>query len=142
MVRKSPEPNGRDRFSCSRAVWELLQELGLECGWRQLGTTYVVPASRKVETPARHNYLPGDPLDYKCVDAQDAMAWASALATARQSPEFASLIKECWMRRLPNGPAYSPTVQGLIFEFTEYAYGGEFAFADAGPRQPPATDGA
>jgi hypothetical protein len=135
MVRNSRERNGRDRFSCSRAVWELLQELGVACGWHPQGTTYVAPPSLKVETPVRHNYQPGDPLDYKRVDATDAMAWASALEKAKQSRDFDSLIKDCWNHRLPQGPAYTPTLQSLIFEFIDYAYGGEFSFANAGALQ-------
>ncbi len=136
MVRNSPEANGRDRFSCSMQVWELLQELGLAFGWLQHGTTYVAPPSLKVDAPARHNYQPGDALDYKRLDSEDAMAWASALDRAKQSPNFAAMIKEYWMRRVPDGTRSTPALYSLILEFTEYAYGGEFVFANAGPQQP------
>jgi hypothetical protein len=137
MVRDSAEPQGRDRFSCSRAVWELLLDIGLACGWRQHGTTYISLSRLKVDTPARHNYQPGDSLDYKRVDGEDAIAWASALDKAKRSAEFASIIKDCWAERRPNGAACPPTVEGVIFDFIAYAYGGEFAFANAAELQPP-----
>jgi len=142
MARNSTEANGRDRFSCSIAVWELLQELGLAFGWRQHGTTYVAPPSlKKLDAPARHNYQPGDALDYKRLDAEDAMAWAGALDSAKQSPHFSAMLEECWTRRVPDGTACPPTLHSLILEFTEYAYGGGFVFANARLQQPPATAG-
>src|ERR1043166_380685 len=101
MVRSTSTLNARDRFSCSRANWELLQELGLACGWEQQGTTYLAPSSLKMEAEllARHNYQPGDPLDYKRVDSEDALAWAGALGRAKRSAEFGAIIADCWTRR-------------------------------------------
>jgi hypothetical protein len=117
MFRDAAERKGRDRFSCSIAVWELLAEIGATFGWRPTGTTYIQPVHSKVESPARHNYQPGNAQDHKRVHAEDAAAWAAALAKAKQSPHFAAMIRS---RELP---------PGLLDEFIEFAYGGGFAFA-------------
>jgi len=129
MVRNTPVPNGRDHFSCSINAWGFLQELGLTFGWRPQGTTYMAPAKLKAGVPARHNYQPGDALDYKRLDVEDAMAWARALETAKQSPQFASMVEGHWAQRQPEGDAPAQTLHTLIYEFIEYAHGGEFAFA-------------
>ena len=130
MTRNSSETHGRDRFACSHASWQLLQEIGLAGGWQQLGTTYLAPANLKVEMLARHDYQPGDALDFKRVDGEDATAWALALDKAKDSARLDALIDD-WSQRLPDCPSGTATVISLIFEFTEYAYGGEFVFANA-----------
>lgn len=128
MVRNTAVPKGRDRFSCSLGVWTFLQDLGQAFGWQPSGTTYIAPANRKAAVTARHNYQPGDALDYKRVDSEDAMAWARALEAARQSLLLDSMIAARWPEpeALPGAEA---TVSSMISEFTEYAFGGEFAFA-------------
>lgn len=129
MVRDAAERHGRDRFSCSLPAWEVLRELGEAFGWRPSGTTYVVAVKAVIESPARHNYQPGDVLDYKRVEADDARAWAGALETAKQSPHFAAMIEARLGAMAPGGAPAEASLQSLIDEFIEYAYGGDFAFA-------------
>ena len=128
MVRDAAERNGRDRSSCSLQVWDLMREVGEAFGWRPRGATYVNVAKPVIESPARHNYQPGDVLDYKRVDADDASAWANSLETAKRSPHFAAMM-EARLAALAPGSAVEGQLQSLIDEFVEYAYGGDFAFA-------------
>lgn len=127
LFRDAAESHGRDRFSCPGAVWDLLLELGETFGWRPLGTTYLVPPKSKVTTPARQNYQAGDPIDYKRVETEDAIAWASALEGSRHSSHFIAMVSA---RSAAVGAAGSvDSLLSLIDEFIEYVYGGAFTFA-------------
>ena len=129
MFRDAAEPHGRDRFSCPLAAWELLWELGQAFGWHPKGTTYTSPSERPVETPARHNYQPGDAPDYKRVEADDATAWASALEVAKHSPHFAAMINARSVARATRGESTIELLSGVLDEFIEFLYGGAFTFA-------------
>jgi hypothetical protein len=131
MTRDAQEPRGRDRFSCSTAVWLLLQDLGQAFGWQPSGTTYLPPASLRISVPARRNYQPGDALDHKRLDAEDAVSWARALDLARQSSQFDTFLIERWAHHEPHSDVTIQTLCSLVFEFTEFAYGGEFTFAES-----------
>ncbi len=137
MVRNAAEPHGRDHFACPPGVWDLLQELGQTFGWQPKGTTYAVrPNHKDVMDPARHDYRPGDALDRKRLDEDDAVAWARALQTAKESVQFDALLAHHLARHTAVVESQIPVVKSLIFEFTEFAYGGEFTFASSGLREP------
>lgn len=129
MFREAAAPKGRNRFSCSIPAWELLWELGQAFGWHPKGTTYVLPAKSKVEAPARRNYNPGTVQDHKQVEAEDAMAWARALAVAKASPHAAAMIEARAAALLGSGENITELLPGVIDEFIEFAYGGAFEFA-------------
>jgi hypothetical protein len=130
MVRDAVERPGRDRFSCSLLAWDFLRDLGEAFGWRPRGTTYTTVVNPAIEISVRHNYQPGDALDSKRVDAEDAIAWASALETAKRSPHFAAMIETRSVGMVPGGGApMEAALQSVIEEFVAYAYGGAFAFA-------------
>jgi len=129
LLRDAAESHGRDRFSCPGAVWDLLLELGETFGWRPAGTTYLVPPKSKVTTPARQNYQAGDSLDYKRVEAEDAIAWASALEDSRHSPHFIAIVSA--RSAAVGGGASIDSLLSLIDEFIVYVYGGAFTFATA-----------
>lgn len=137
MVRSSDEAGGRDRFSCSLAVWEWFVELGKTFGWKPSGTTYVPSQPvRSMSAPIRHGYRPGDARDYKQVDAEDASAWAKALTEARHSSHFTSLLTvklndETAAKPMTSSTDAEPPIEAVIDEFIEYAFGGAFAFARA-----------
>jgi hypothetical protein len=131
MFREAAAPKGRNRFSCPMPTWELLRELGHAFGWRPKGTTYVLPAKSKMETPARRNYHPGTLHDHKQVEAEDAMAWARALEVAKASPHSAAMI-EARAAALVAGADGTELLPGVIDEFIEFAYGGAFEFAIGG----------
>jgi len=127
MFRMAAEPHGRDRFSCPLPVWELLRELGETFGWQPMGTTYITPPQRSVDTSVRHNYQPGGALDHKCVDAEDALAWARALEVAKRSPHFDGMMNA---RSTAGGiNIVGELLTGVLDEFIEFAYGGAFTFA-------------
>ena len=137
MFREAAAPQGRNRFSCPLSTWELLSELGLAFGWHPKGTTYVLPANSAVEAPARRNYQPGSVQDHKHVEAEDAMAWAHALAVAKDSPHTAAMIEARSAALADAGKAGRAPLPGVIDEFIEFAYGGAFEFAiwsDDAPR--------
>ena len=127
LFRDAAESQGRDRFSCPGVVWEVLLELGETFGWRPLGATYLVPAKLKVTSPARQNYQAGGALDYKRVDAEDAMAWAGALEGAKNSPALIGMLT-ARSAAIGNGVT-AESLRSLIDEFIQYAYGGAFTFA-------------
>ena len=129
MFREAVEPKGRDRFSCSVAVWELLAEIGQTFGWHPKGTTYLVLPRQKVDTPALRNYEPGTSLDHKRVEAEDAIAWARALEVAKRSPHLGAMMNA---RSVVSGTTDGPTADlppPLLDEFIAFAYGGAFVFA-------------
>lgn len=129
MFRRQPGSSARDRFSCSERIWSALWELGQAFGWQPMGTTYVVPARRKVEVPARHNYEPGNALDQKRIEAEDAAAWARALTLAKESPHAAAMIEA----QFPGAGLAEPSGElfaSVLDEFVEFAHGGAFEFAD------------
>jgi len=126
MFRMALEPHGRDRFSCPLPVWELLREVGESFGWQPTGTTYIAPPKRNVDTSVRHNYQPGDSLDHKCVEAEDAVAWARALEVAKSSPHFVAMMQARSTTRSIDIAGELPP--SLLDEFIEFAYGGTFTF--------------
>ena len=145
IVRHAAESGGRDRFSCSLLTWHLLLELGQVFGWQPRGTTYL-PRTAKQEALARHNYEPGDPQDYKRVEADDAIAWAAALERAKVSPHLSTLLAERAAalaqgvdRELLHGTI--DALDSVIGEFIVYAFGGAFAFASR-HSEPQPTDNA
>jgi hypothetical protein len=129
MFREAAAPKGRNRFACPIPTWELLWELGQAFGWRPKGTTYVLPAKSKMETPARRNYHPGTVHDHKQVEAEDAMAWARALEVAKASPHTAAMIEARAAALIDAGAGGTELLPGVIDEFIEFAYGGAFEFA-------------
>jgi hypothetical protein len=129
MFREAAAPKGRNRFSCPIPTWELLRELGQAFGWQPRGTTYVLPAKSKVEAPARRDYHPGPVHDHKQVEAEDAMAWARALAIAKASPHVAAMIEARAAALIGSGESITELLPGVIDEFIEFAYGGAFEFA-------------
>lgn len=124
MVRGAIEPGGRNRFAVSLPAWIFLLELGKAFGWQPQGTTYVPPSTAKNEMTARHGYRPGDDRDYKEISTEDALNWARSLETAKSSPYFDGIISS----RFESGEGSS--FRAVMEEFTEYAYGGSFAFAE------------
>lgn len=123
MFREAAEAKGRDRFSCSLLVWDLLQGVGVEFGWDSKGSAYVARPGSKYAAPAERDYQPGDARDIKQVSEEDAMAWAAALEAALVSPRLPEILTR-------DAPALSyDALVSVMREFTEYCYGGAFVFA-------------
>jgi len=115
------------RFSCSVPAWNLLWEFGQAFGWRPKGTIYAAPPQRRVEMPPqRRNYQPGDALDRKRVEADDALAWAEALDVACGSPYFAAMVAA---QSVTGAGMPAELLLAVLHEFVEFARDGEFAFA-------------
>jgi hypothetical protein len=131
MARDARESRGRDIFACSNALWVLLQHLGRTFGWQPMGTTYLASGKQPISLPARHDYHPGGTADRKQVDAEDAVAWARALDAAQQSVQFTELLMEQHNGNTADSSTYIKTLHSLIYEFTEFSYGGTFTFAEA-----------
>jgi hypothetical protein len=121
MVRDAREARGRDRFSCTLDEWRALLKLAQDFGWQPRGTTYEVPATSKVEEPARRDYEPGEAEDRKHVAADDSIALAAALLKARDSPLLANDLKA------------EDALRTLISEFAQYAFGGAFMLSRGAP---------
>jgi hypothetical protein len=119
MVRNARAVHGRDRFACTLEQWHALLSLAKEHGWDPQGTTYKVPPKSKVTLAAIRDYEPGDAADPKMFAADDAIALARALMDARDS-----LAEKESINGIPGD-----TMRGLISEFAQYAFGGDFAFA-------------
>ena len=130
MARDARESRGRDIFACSNALWVLLQHLGRTFGWQPMGTTYLASGKQPISLPARHDYHPGGTADRKQVDAEDAVAWARALDAAQQSVQFNDLLMEHCNATATESGAYIQTLRSLIYEFTEFSYGGTFTFSE------------
>lgn len=127
LFRDAKESQGRDRFSCPAGLWELLREVGETFGWQPQGTTYLVPPKLKITAPARQNYQAGSALDYKRVEAEDALGWARALDGAKLTPAFVAMVTA---RSATFGaPLTEVALLSLINEFIQYLYGGGFTFA-------------
>ena len=124
MFRDAAEAKGRDRFSCSLLVWNLLQQIGVEFGWDPQGSAYVALPGTRHATPAERDYQPGDARDFKQVSAEDAMAWATAVEAALLAPRLSEIL----MRGAPAGVPHDAIIS-VMREFTEYCYGGAFVFA-------------
>lgn len=124
MFRDATEDRARDRFSCSLVVWDLLQQIGVEFGWAPAGSAYVAHSHSKFVVPIERDYQPGDAKDPKRVSAEDAMAWANAVESALLSPRLSEILSA----HVPAGASHE-TLIGSLKEFTQYCYGGEFAFA-------------
>ena len=134
MYRDAAERGGRDRFSCSVATWDLLQQIGETFGWRPSGASYVAKPRRPresppLESPVRRDYRPGETLDEKRVEQEDAAAWAGALELAASSPHLPAMItaRAAAMTRTGAQAAAAP-LPGVVAEFVEFAYGGAFTF--------------
>jgi hypothetical protein len=142
MTRDSAEPGGRDRYSLSSDAWTQLLVLGTTFGWQQRGTRYQRKQTDKVAdvsatADAVHDYLPGNHLDYKRVDAEDAYAWATALSAA-SSPHMEAAVCDTADTIVLRGTPSTEATQSVnapfavtMTEFIEYAYGGAFSFARA-----------
>jgi hypothetical protein len=129
MYRDAAEPGGRDRFSCSVLLWELLQEIGQTFGWHPMGATYVAPPQLKVEAPARRDYRPGPPLHPKRIEPGDAAAWARSLELANDSSHLAAMITARAAAMSAGGAEIATALlPGIIREFVEFSYGGAFTF--------------
>jgi hypothetical protein len=122
MSRDSRQQGGRDLFSCSLTGWRLLQEIAIVGGWKPQGTTYL-SRNEKLPAVALHDYEPGDSADLKCVDRDDAIAWARSLDLVKDRPDFLTLVQPT-ADADPQGDA----LLTLIAEFAQYAYGGSFGF--------------
>jgi hypothetical protein len=129
MFREAVEGNDRDRFSCSVEVWELLAEIGRTFGWQPKGTTYQASPRQKIDSPALRNYQPGDSLDHKRVEAEDAIAWARALDVARHSPHLGAMMNARSTAIGASDDALIDPASPLLDEFIEFAYRGAFTFA-------------
>ena len=141
MTRDSAESGGRDRFSLSSDAWTHLLALGTTFGWQQSGTRYLRKPTAKVadiDADAVHDYLPGNHLDYKLIDADDAYAWATALSAAQSSPHMQAAVSDSADAIVLRGTPSTEATQSVnapfavtMTEFIEYAYGGAFSFARA-----------
>jgi len=129
MSRDSRQQGGRDLFSCSLSGWRLLQELAIIGGWRPQGTTYF-SRNEKVEAVALHDYEPGESADLKCIDREDAIAWATSLQIIKERPEFLTQVEPLAKGDLQD-PEKRDALLTLIAEFAQYAYGGSFGFVRA-----------
>ena len=128
FFRDAAETNGRDLFECSLAQWHFFLELGRTFGWQSQGATYELRSDSKITAAARRDYEPGAPSDRKLVDVQDARNWARALEDALNSPHLPAMIESHAMVESPSEGAVK-SVSDALAEFTQYAYGGAFAFA-------------
>jgi hypothetical protein len=115
------------RFSCPSCTWEFLRDLGQTFGWHPRGTTYVLSSGQKTAPDAsiRHNYQPGGGRDYKRIEAEDAIEWASALGAAKHSSHFIGMIRA-------HAGLVGSTQESLLKtldEFIDFAHEGAFVFA-------------
>ena len=138
MARDSAESGGRDLFSCTSTDWRLLLRIGETFGWKPRGATYLPVRGASVpDATVRHDYEPGEPKDYKQVDAEDALAWAISLSEARHSPYLAALVSgetestSSAQQRSARGTTAVNAFAPVMDEFIEYAFGGAFSFARA-----------
>lgn len=76
-------------------------------------------------TAIRHNYQPGGMQDCKQIEAQDAIAWASALGIAKRSSYFSGMIRaHAALARSAEAPLLD-----MVDEFIDFAHAGAFVFA-------------
>lgn len=134
MVRAAAERGGRNRYACSLSAWNLFRQLGTTFGWQPQGTTYMPAAGSKQVQLARHDYTPGVAEDSKCVESEDAVAWAGALEKARSSSHLHVLISQT-IADTSTGAASDAgaeqtraRLEATLDEFIEYAYSGAFSF--------------
>jgi hypothetical protein len=128
MFRDARTPGGRELFACSLGAWHLLQEIGIAFGWKPTGTTYLSHGG-PVESHALRDYEPGDTLDAKCVQHEDAVAWSAALQLANRQEESLARFPEKSKGDMSDSAAISEaSLRTLIDEFTAYAFRGSFAF--------------
>jgi hypothetical protein len=120
---------GSDRFSCTLPVWEFLWELGRAFGWQPKGTTYIPPPKRKTEPAVRRSYEPGNALDDKQVDEEDAVKWARALTVARGSSHVAAMIDKRWKDAATSDVPRNAAVEKALEGFIEFARRGAFVFS-------------
>ena len=139
LVRLHDRRHARDRFVCDGSAWNLLLDVAVAFGWKQRGTTYLPNSFSTANAGAtsrlmRHNYQPGDACDPKCVDNIDAIAWAAALSTGNRSPHLPAML--CATNRIDTAFPAAPSLGGhddvfdaIMKSFTQYAFGGAFAFS-------------
>lgn len=124
-LRASSQHEAR-RFVCPVNTWEFLRDLGQTFGWHPRGATYVTSSRQKTPpTTLRHNYQPGGMQDCKQIEAQDAIAWASALGLAKRSSYLSGMIRA---HAAIAHSAEAPLLD-MVDEFIEFAYAGAFVFA-------------
>jgi hypothetical protein len=134
MVRAAAERGGRNRYACSLSAWNLFRQLGETFGWQPQGTTYIPAAGSKQLQLARHDYTPGVAEDSKCVESEDALAWAQSLEKARSSSHLHVLISQtiadASAGAAPDAEAEQTRarLEATMDEFIEYAYSGAFSF--------------
>lgn len=126
-LRGSTQHEGR-RFVCPANTWEFLRDLGQTFGWHPRGATYVTSSKKQSTLPVtaiRHNYQPGGMQDYKQIEADDAVAWASALGAAKRSAHFSGMIR-AHAALVRSG---EKALLGMVDEFIDFARAGAFVFA-------------
>lgn len=135
-LRGVPQRDAR-RFLCPSYTWEFLRDLGQTFGWHPRGTAYVTSIRQKplALEPIRHNYQPGGMHDYKRIEAEDAIEWATALGVAKQSCYFGGMIRAHigWVE------SSEESLLGTLDEFIQFAHGGAFVFAFCGESDDPAS---
>jgi len=139
MSRESVEAGGRDRYSVSLPAWELLLDIGKAFGWQPMGVSYARKLSGKEpETVALHDCRPGNHRDQRKIGADDAIAWATALNNALQSPHLTSMLDGRTPSVVLQGDTTAEQMRSVnapfdvtMKEFIQYAYGGAFSFACA-----------
>jgi hypothetical protein len=131
LTRAAGEPGGRNVFSCSHREWAMLVHLARAADWGALGTTYIRPGAPPIEEAARHSYEPGESRDPKCVDAQDAVGWAAALDRVRRLGSLDNLIESASSELGLSLDTSRVHFAGVLNDFIEYAFGGQFSFARA-----------
>ncbi len=142
LVRLHDRRSEHDRFVCDSGAWNVLLDVAVSFGWKQRGTTYLpsgfsTASMSAVSRMTRHDYRPGDARDPKCVDNIDAIAWAAALSTGSLSSHLPGMLTAT--HRVDAGSAPEPRIAGTAFaivmkDFTQYAFGGAFAFSRAEQR--------
>src|SRR5689334_1228262 len=95
MQRGNPRRNTAN-FACDLSSWRFMLEVGKAFGWRPRGAPYVelvIYGKRTLKSvPMRRDYEPGSSNDPKQLEADDALAWAKALSTARDSPHLREMV--------------------------------------------------
>lgn len=128
LFRYTAGASARQRCAFPLPIWDLLWELGRAFGWRPAGTTYVAPSTSPIESLPRHDYQPGGALDHKCVDEEDAAAWARALDLAKESPHAAAMIDAQSVAFTSGGKPTGELLAEEVDAFIEFARDGAFQF--------------
>lgn len=134
LVRLHDRRSDSDRFVCDGADWNLMLEVAVSFGWKQRGTTYLPQHFSSTNAAAssrmtRHDYRPGDAGDPKYVDNIDAIAWAAALSTGCRSPYLPGMLAAVQASDFSGTRQHDPAFDAIMKNFTQYAFGGGFAFS-------------